>query len=313
MFTLRRVLVPTDFSPCADRAVRHGAFLARQYGAALTLAHVVPVAPSYPLAGVAAADTENAEEVRSRLDDVIAEHELGDLDVDCLVERSEEGVGAAVIDAAERCDADLITLGTHGRKGVRRLVVGSEAEEVIRGADRPVLAVRHPEGKGEEGEPDAGEPHAINRLLVPVDLSEHSRGAYAHAVELARKYDADLHLLHVVQPTPDYELPGVYQASLPPQTDVVDALTENAHDELGDLLDQATLPAARLHKDVRHGDPASEIIDTAAEIGADMIVLASHGRTGLERFLMGSVAEKTIRSTPCPVFVVKAYGRSLVG
>lgn len=304
MFTLRRILVPTDFSPCAEQALAHAAFLARQYDAAIHLVHVVPVAPGYPLAGVQATETKDAGEVERRLRDLVDDHDLGDLDVRCHAERGEEGVGRVLLETAANVDADLIVLGTHGRRGVRRLFLGSEAEEVIRGADRPVLAVR-------QLDPSA-EPSAIHRVLVPVDLSEHSTRALAHAVELARRYDAHLHLLHVVQPLPDYELPGIYQSSLPPRTDVTDALTDSAHEELAGLTEQIDLPAGRVRADVQHGDPASVIVDTAAEDDIDLIVLASHGRTGLERFLMGSVAEKTIRSAPCPVFVVKAHGRRLV-
>jgi len=304
MFSLQRVLVPTDFSPCADQALVHAAFLARAHDAALTLAHIIPVAPGYPMAGVKEEVTENAGEIRNRLYDLAKEHDLDDLDIDLRVERGTDGVGAGVLAVADEVNADLITLGTHGRQGVRRLFVGSEAEEVIRGSDRPVLAVRQQD--------PAVEPASIGRLLVPVDLSEHSSRALDHAVELARHYHADLHLLHVVQPGPNYDLPGVYQGALPPQTDIVDALTENAHTELDDLIDRAALPAERLYKDIRHGNPPAEILDAAGEEDVDMIVLASHGRSGLERFLMGSVAEKVIRAAPVPVFVVKAYGTSLV-
>jgi len=304
MFTLRRILVPTDFSPCAEQALAHAAFLARGYDAAIDLVHVIPVAPGYPLAGVRAEDAEDATAIERRLREMADDEGLADVDVRTHVTRGEEGVGAAVLDAASNVDADLLVLGTHGRRGMRRLFLGSEAEEVIRGADRPVLAVR-------QQEPSV-EPSAVHRLLVPIDLSEHSTRALAHAVELARRYDAHLHLLHVVQPLPDYELPGIYQSSLPPRTDVTDALTDSAHDELTGLTEQIDLPAGRVHSDVQHGDPASGIVDTAAEDDVDLIVLASHGRTGLERFLMGSVAEKTIRTAPCPVFIVKAHGRSLV-
>jgi nucleotide-binding universal stress UspA family protein len=304
MFSLHRILVPTDFSPCAEQALVHAAFLARGYDAALTIAHIIPVAPGYPMAGVKEEETEHAGDVRNRLYDLAKEHDLDDLDVDLRVERGRDGVGAGVLAAAEEADADLITLGTHGRQGVRRLFLGSEAEEVIRGADRPVLAVRQQEA--------AVEPSAIARLLVPVDLSEHSTQALNHAVELARRYDADLHLLHIVQPGPNYDLPGVYQGALPPQTDIIDALTENAHTELDELIERAAFPAERMHKDIRHGNPAAEILDAAEEEAVDMIALASHGRSGVERFLMGSVAEKVIRAAPVPVFVVKAYGTSLV-
>ncbi len=304
MLSLTRILVPTDFSPCADQALSHAAFLARDAGAALHLVHVVPVAAGYPMAGVRAEETEHRSEVRSRLYDLVEAHDLGDLEVEVHIDRGDDGVGATLLQAADRVDADLLTLGTHGRQGVRRFFLGSEAEEVIRGADRPVLAVRQQD--------DAQTPSTVDHVLVPVDLSEHSLVALDHAVELARRYEADLRLLHVVQPGPNYDLPGIYQGALPPQTDVVDALTRNAHQELNDLIEQVALPAERIHKDIRHGNPPVEILDTVAEEAVDMVVLASHGRSGLERFLMGSVAEKVIRSAPVPVFVVKAYGTSLV-
>jgi nucleotide-binding universal stress UspA family protein len=301
MTSPQRILVPTDFSECADQAIVHAAFLARQYDAALTLLHVIPVAPAYPMAGVSAADTERADEVGDRLDEVVERHDLDGIAVETAIDRG-ESIGGTILEHATEQGADLIVVGTHGRRGMRRLLLGSEAEVVVRGAEIPVFAVRQQE--------NPAPPHRFERLLATTDLSAISEVAVRQAADLARRYGARLDLLHAVEQIPTYDLPGIYQSSLPPQDEAVSALEQHARDGLEALAADLGLPEDRIRTILEHGDPASTIVDHAADEGADLVVLASHGRSGLERFLLGSVAEKVIRTAPCPVFVTKTFGRS---
>lgn len=303
---IERLLYPTDFSECSEQALSHALFLARAFNAELHVLHVVPIAPAYPMAGVAAEDSEDRDEMLDRIRQMVRDHELDDasLDVTVAVERG-EGIGESILGYASDHDVDLIALGTHGRRGVRRLFLGSEAEEVMRGADCPVLAVRQ--------RSDATPATQVDRIVVPVDLSTHSRAALVHAAALAREYDAGLHLLHVVEPMPDYNLSGTLHAADPPSVPAVHSIEDDVQDAIDSLLTNVDVDTARVQVAIEHGQPAPSIVDYATAHDADLLVLASHGRTGLQRFLMGSVAEKVMRSAPCPLFIVKAYGQSLEG
>lgn len=303
MLALDRLLVPTDFSACAEQALVHAKRFARSHDAELHLLHVIPVAPAHPMLGVQATPAERTDQVRNRLAEAVEAHDLDETSSTLVVEHG-EGVASTLLNYAEAQNVDLLVIGTHGRRGVRRLLLGSTAEEILRRADRPVLAVRQRE-EGDEIVP-------VGRILVPVDLSAHSKQALWHAVALAQRYDARIDLVHVVEPFSSYDPAEPYQAALPSDANVLPAVEENVRDELQALAGELPLPDEKVRVYVGQGAPVPFIVDVATDEDVDLIVLSSHGRTGLERFLLGSVAEKILRTAPCPVFVVKSYGRSLV-
>jgi nucleotide-binding universal stress UspA family protein len=205
-----------------------------------------------------------------------------------------------ILSYAAEHDTPLIVMGTHGRRGVRRLLLGSVAEEVVRRAPGPVVTV----GRGAEssGAPTGG------RLLVPIDLSGHQWRLLAHARAWAQAFDLSLTLLHVLHLD---DPPAPY----PPRSETPDADTLRARAEEALNEAAASVRDAGLAVDVatRSGHPAEEILAAVDEHDASLLAVATHGRTGLERVLMGSVAEAVIRQAPCPVLTVKSFGRSLVG
>jgi universal stress protein A len=144
----------------------------------------------------------------------------------------------------------------------------------------------------------------IRKILVPTDFSAHSREAQAWAVELARHYDASLTLAHVYQPI-SYALPEGYVL---PSANLLADLEVN----LGKALDDAkrqleTNPGLRVDTVLVQGVPFAEIVRLAREGSFDLIVLSTHGRTGLRHALLGSVAEKVVRKAPCPVLTVRPH------
>ncbi len=146
---------------------------------------------------------------------------------------------------------------------------------------------------------------AIRKILVPVDFSTHAQGAQVWAVELARRYDAGLTLLHVYQPI-SYALPEGYV--LPSAN-----LLADLEVSLGAALDDAkrqleSSPGLRIDTSLVQGVPFAEIVRFAREGGYDLIVLSTHGRTGIRHALLGSVAEKVVRKAPCPVLTVRPHG-----
>lgn len=150
---------------------------------------------------------------------------------------------------------------------------------------------------------------AINHILVPTDFSDHAEAALAHAVELARTHDATVHLLHVVE-TPAF--PSFYGAGAVALYEEIPDLEAKAHDALGDLARtvEGSPPPIKIH--VETGTPGASIVAFADEHAMDLIVIAAQGRTGLERLVLGSVAEKVVRGARCSVFVVKSTSSSLV-
>ena len=193
-------------------------------------------------------------------------------------------------------------MGTHGRRGPARLFLGSVAEEVVRHAPCPVLTLR------EEKAPKAIE--AVEKILVPVDFSPYSQEALSYGKEVAALYGAGLQVLHTIEEPayPYFYTPGGTYSPV----EQLEALREKAEEALDKMLSETPGPEVPAERFVATGRPASEIARFAEERGSDMVVIATHGLTGLERLLVGSTAEQVVRLAHCPVFTVKSFGKSLI-
>jgi nucleotide-binding universal stress UspA family protein len=275
MRPLRRLLFPTDYSPCADRAFAHAAFLAARTGAELRLLHAV--APGVPRADVP--DEPHA----------YASPGGGPMPVE---ERVGEAAEEVIVDYAAEHDVDLVVMGTHGRRGPAHFVRGSTAERVVRHAPCPVLTVGPRAADPAEG--------AVRLLLAPVDFSERAGAVIDYAAALAALYGARVDLLHAVEvPTlPDAYGVGLVWPGWGPEVE------ERSHAELMELARRLP-PACRGAVHVEVGDPAAATLDACGRLGPDLIVMGTHGRTGLVRFALGSAAERVVQRAACPVLVVK--------
>lgn len=287
MLSIERILFPTDFSEVAERAFSHATHLADRFGAETHVLNVVP--PTKP---------ESAQPM-----DYLKEGAEGGPAMDrlTLVHRQVEESSApvAVLAYADENDVDLIVMGTHGRSGLDRFITGSVTEEVLRLATTPVLTV-HGEG------PSRGAEH-VERILVPVDFSDHSRLSITYARELAASYGARVEVIHVVE---DATLPAVY--GLEPQTVSTPEVINRIDQGLKAIIAEAPGADVPVTAGVLYGNPIRRIVEHAEESGTDLIVIATHGLSGLRRLLMGSVTERIVRSAPCPVFTIKSFGRQLV-
>jgi nucleotide-binding universal stress UspA family protein len=147
----------------------------------------------------------------------------------------------------------------------------------------------------------------IRKILVPIDFSQHSAQALLYAADLARRYEAKLELVHVFNIS-IYSMPDGIPMFAPGQFEQVTAdmerLLENAkHDALA-------AGAQNVETCMLQGNPGMEILRLAREANFDLIVLGTHGRTGIKHLLIGSVAERVVRHSPCPVFTVKAIAQT---
>jgi len=292
MLHVHNVLFPTDHTAWSETAFAHAAHLAQRHRATL---HILTVSREES-EGVLVTAPSLADAFQARLHDAAATA-VG-------VEVVHADIGArsvehGILDYAERIDADLVVMATHGRRGLDHAFIGSIAEAVVRRSECPVLTVR-PTAERTEMVPA--------RILVPLDFSAHARTALAHARELREGTSAELHLFHVQQMLPRYGFvdapPEPAQLSDADREDTEHRLREIAAEVLGPATPPTTHVAPGL------GNPALGVLEVAEQLRADLIVMASHGRSGIRRFLLGSVAEKVVQLAPCPVFTVKVFGKS---
>ena len=200
-----------------------------------------------------------------------------------------------IVAAANRASAALIMLATHGRSGVSRVVLGSVTDAVVRSATRPVLVVRAGTEKA------AMAAAAVRRVLVTVDRSPLSESALTPAIRYAQGFGATLDLLHVA-PLASMLVAGAAELPLPEGMDEqieqgAEAYLRTQHARCpGDL-------AVEMH--VLRGPAADGIVDYAESSHADLLVMATHGRSGVARWTLGSVADKVLRSGVVPVVLVR--------
>ncbi len=143
----------------------------------------------------------------------------------------------------------------------------------------------------------------LRRVLVPTDFSTHSNSALTYAAAFAEKFGAELHLLHVVQDLALF-LPDTVTVA-PPTATAVEQFSEAARAALEGAVRELPLKGLKAFPVVREGAPYAEVVRYAKEADIDLIVMGTHGHTGLARLLLGSVAEKVVRSAPCPVLTVR--------
>ena len=193
---------------------------------------------------------------------------------------------------------DLIVIATHGYTGVEHLLVGSTAERVVRHAPCPVLTVPAHTPPKRTGKTS---PIKIKKILVPIDFSAISKDALPWAVFLAAQFKAELVLLHVEEKFPMDHLLGreLLSHTMVPLIKQAGADLERLAGALRKTNEQ------NISVVVRDGKPFQEICHAAETLGADLIVLTTHGHTGLKHVWLGSTAERVVRHAQCPVLVVR--------
>lgn len=293
----RKILIAVDGSSCSERAGRVGLAFAKKLGATAVVTHVLKVPPAYW--GLAAPSETMQRHARAILEPW---EELGrQMQLDLRTEpMHDDDIAEGIVYLANRSQCDLIVMGTHGREGASRMLLGSVAERVSRLAKMPVMLVR---GDGQV-EPSTG---LFQRILAPIDGSEAGRPAFELADRLAEELEAELQILHVVPPLPA-PVVGPYGTSmntfnwedtLRAMEEEGVALVENARK----LAKTPKVKTALLKAQTRR--EADVIVDFARDNQSDLIVMGTHGRTGLERLLLGSVAEGVSHHAPVPVLLVR--------
>ncbi|HTV56916.1 MAG TPA: universal stress protein [Terriglobia bacterium] len=290
MLKIAKILCPVDFSEFSKAAFEYAVSFASRYKAQLWVQHVIePVTALFTyetLPGwreLYAEFRAGAEEALDELTAVgAAEHVQPET---CL----QVGNPADLILKLARKEAvDLIVMGSHGRRGLDRLLTGSVTERVLRKAQCPVLAVQKPIHDLLRRE--TGQGFAIRKILLPSDFSDHARHALTYALSMAKEYHAQLTLLHVLEEIPrDKELPSE---------------TARLVHELEAVLPAGARNGCDIATVVRLGRPYWEIIELSTESQTDLIVMGGRGRGALDLAVFGSTTYRVLQLSPCPVLSV---------
>ncbi|HEU4760582.1 MAG TPA: universal stress protein [Dehalococcoidia bacterium] len=281
---IERILVPLDGSELAETVLPYAEYFSTRSGAVLRLLTV------------AETDTERTEAnayltgLRDRLKDRA---------VEASVSVAPGEAAETVLTEGDAWNVDLIAMSTHGRSGVLRWVFGSVADKVVHASTRPLLLVR--------ARPAKERPSVVNieRILVPLDGSELSLSVLPYVEDVARALGASLVLFNAVIPLDIYPAAEVSPVAV---GGVLDDLLKQARSFLAEVEKEVEGRGVKARSVVTVGFPVDETVRVAQEVGAGLLAVATHGRSGLNRWVMGSVADGIVRRSALPCLMVRPQG-----
>ncbi len=287
MVQIQNILCPVDFFPASQRALEYAIALARNYGARLHILHVVsPVLPrSYEFSSSTADLIRTFEEqALENVEKMGQSARSSGIEVETAV-RTGDIADELKVSIAETA-TDFMVMGTHGRRGFERWILGSVTERLLRHAPVPMLTLS-------DAHADLRVPPDIRKILVTTDFSEGTNEAMSYALSLAQEAPAEVTLLHVVQQPPERAEP-------------VKSLADVLQDHLDSMVPDEARDWCKVRSSVEIGTPYHRIIAVAENSAIDLLVMNIHGKGMLDRALMGSTAERVIRAVTCPVLAVPA-------
>jgi nucleotide-binding universal stress UspA family protein len=306
MIHIQRILCPTDFSDFSRRALDHAVAIAKWYESTITLLHVCTTAPVvvYTPGGggvPSAVLTPEDREVLLASMKRFAEDEAG-ASVPVEFGIAEGYTATEIVVKANAMSADLVVLGTHGRSGFERLVLGSVAEKVLRKTVCPVLTV--PRGMADVLPVS---PVIFKRILCAVDFSDCSMHALDYAMSLAQEADAHLTVIHVLELPPDVpqEVHETVLAGPRSLREYVALAEEDRRARLKDAIPESVRAYCTVDTVLATGKPYREILRVASEDMSDVIVIGIHGRGAADLLFFGSTAQHVVRQASCPVLTLR--------
>jgi len=286
----QRILVPFDFSPSSKAGFQFALRVADE-AAHVHLVHVVDEAVPLPYAGAVQIGSllTSAQEALAK----VAAEPHGNVKLTHSVRSG--WVWHSLLEEARTMHADAIVIGSHGRRGAMRFLLGSVAERLLKESEIPVVVVKEgPVGSG-----------ALRRVGLATDLTLASSPATETAREIARRNDATLEVIHVFEEPTDLPL-----ASEMPQAQIlesVEKLRRFRQERLGKLIADLMQVGIHVRESFPRGDAPERLALLAREHELDLLIMGTHARTGLEKFFSGSVAAHTVRLCGVPVLVVREH------
>jgi len=294
------ILVAHDFSEGSKNALDYGVEFAIENRAELHFLHVevlhddsnVPVEPKKTKAQLL------REELRADILKSIEKqgYEYSDLAAIKYAVLREVAAAPAIVEYCKNYNIDVVVMGTHGRRGLKRKILGSVAEEVVRQAPCTVFTIR--EELKFESLADS-----MTKIAVPFDFSEHAHQALAYAKEMAASFMSKLDIIHVIE---EKLHPAFYSATVASIYDLEPDINERIISEMENVYTELGGSDVEAEFHVLYGHPVKEIVTHVEENKHDLIIISSHGLSGIERAVLGSVTERVVRQAPCPVMTLKA-------
>jgi nucleotide-binding universal stress UspA family protein len=295
---VRNILVPIDFSKMSIQAIETAKRLAQRFGATVHLAHVhqfdypaevMPPAPPFIPFSVVSYDEDAEKRLSWQLHDLARKHDLLNSGT-CHIQ-----TGAPAFDEicrlARDIRADLIVMPTHGYTGLKHVFLGSTAERIVQHSPCPVFVSRQRERR-------------FDKILVPVDFSGCSLDGLKYAISFAERFAAKIIMLHAVELGYVYAADGYAMYDL---SELTEAARKHAERQMREFVRLTSFGPVKFDTVIRTGSPVEEICAFAKDEDVDLIITATHGRTGLKHVLIGSTAERVVRHAPCAVLVVPSH------
>ena len=288
----KNILCPVDFSDFSASAYEYALTLAEYYKAHLVALHAIELS-KYPYADYVGATGDLADLSKAlceggtvKLQEFVKKHSRHVVEPQLLV-----GQGHAsdlILSCAQKHNVELIVMGTHGRRGFDRLVLGSTSDRVMRKACCPVLVTSNPAHRLMTTGPDGK--HRLSRIVYCTDFSINSEQGLQYAMSLAQEYGAELTMLHVVEGARDLTRE--------------EPITAARGEQLAKLLSDSQRKHLNVRCVVRWGKPYEAIVDYAKEVQAHLIVMTARGGDALDRAVFGSTTYRVIQLGPCAVLTV---------
>lgn len=294
---LNTILCTTDFSDYSNQTISYGVAIANEFDARLLICHVIDLqfAAIYGTVHFLPPDlqTQSIETAQERIEDLMAAQTVPWEAVVSTGPPADE-ISRVVADRK----IDLAISATHGRTGLKRVILGSVTERLMRALTCPLLVVRE---TPPDLMPDPTQGLRFNRILVGCDFSPAANAALEYGVSLAQEFEAELHLIHVLEPQ-------VYSDFLATTLDAVPGETGDIKEKLDQRLTDLITPEAmnwcRIKTAVIEGRPFEAITDYAGENGIDLVVLGVRGHGVVETLFLGSTTDRVVRKAQCPVLSV---------
>lgn len=303
MVEFRNVLCPIDLSDASSRPLAYAAAFARWYEARLTVLHVVPTFDPMQVRSGALGDPVRIlspmtrDEILGELRRAVDAAGAGTLDIALATDAG--GAAETIVDHAVRMSADLLVMGTHGRGGFERLLLGSVTEKVLHTAPCPILTVPP------HALPTMPEELVFRRILCPMDFSPSALQAFGFAVDLARQANGSVTVLHVIEWLAEEEPRAHAHFNV---SEYRQHLVADAHARLQALLADEPRTWCETEELVVIGRAHREVLAIAAARQTDLIVMGAQGRGSVGLALFGSTTQHVVRAATCPVMTVRGAG-----
>jgi len=307
MIEIQRILCPVDFSDYSRHALDHAVALARRYESTITVLHVsstVPAAayaPGMPGFEPIVLTREDRDQLLAELKRFVETESTPGVPMDAVIREGD--TTSEILGQATAMKAELLVMGTHGRSGFEKFLLGSVTEKVLRKAGCPVLTVprRHPDAV-------PATPVLFKQILCPVDFSDCSMQALNYAMSLAQEADAHLTVLHVMT-NELARTPDAYGAIIMNDRESLADFRRRCEDatrqRLKDAVPETVAAYCHVETIVASGKPSREVLRIAAEQQSDVIIIGVHGRGAADLMFFGSTTNHVVREATCPVLTIR--------